>query len=83
MSVKEGQVKQIEQLQRSLDAERTRRYELELALSTIRQETIEECANLRFNIQPNGYGFNGRARLSWDLALQTYQETIRKLKERK
>jgi hypothetical protein len=58
-------------------------HRLELALSTIRQETIEECANLRFNIQPNGYGFNGRARLSWDLALQTYQETIRALKERK
>jgi hypothetical protein len=45
----------------------------------VRNDAIEECANLRFNIQPNGYGFNGRARLSWDLALQTYQETIRAL----
>ena len=39
MSVKEGQVKQIEQLQRSLDAERTRRYELE-ALLAVKQEWV-------------------------------------------
>lgn len=43
MSIKEGQIKQIEQLQRELDNERTRRYELEAENAAAENECLEQC----------------------------------------
>ena len=43
MSIKEGQIKQIQQLQRELDNERTRRYELEAENAAAENECLEQC----------------------------------------